>query len=63
MGFCNKSRRSAVSSYVGHESLPLLQALRKVVISWSSLTSVGWGRKIAVPGVGWAELHPCLDII
>ena len=29
MGFCNKSRRSAVSSYVGHESLPLLQVLRK----------------------------------
>ena len=29
MGFRNKSRRSAVSSYVGHESLPLLWVLRK----------------------------------
>ena len=27
--FRNKSRRSAVSSYVGHESLPLLWVLRK----------------------------------
>ena len=25
----------------------------KVVKVWGSLTCVGWGRKMAVPGAGW----------